>query len=155
MFKIIDVMSELECYKKLRKIRWPDSQIQCPRCSSTDCSTVGRSTEENPNQRYRCEACGRYFNDLSDTLFQSSNVSLKSWMCCLYLMGLNSSNRQIAQELEISEKTAQNMTKKIRIEVKKNTPHTALSGEVEFDEVYVVAGHKGQPDAIKKREKSP
>ena len=26
-----------------------------------------------------------------------------------------------------------------------------LEGEIEMDEVYVVAGHKGNPDAVKKR----
>jgi hypothetical protein len=30
-------------------------------------------------------------------------------------------------------------------------PEFALSGVVEWDEVYVVAGHKGQPEAVKKR----
>jgi hypothetical protein len=30
-------------------------------------------------------------------------------------------------------------------------PKVKLSGEVECDEVYVVAGHKGNPDAVKKR----
>ena len=27
-----------------------------------------------------------------------------------------------------------------------------LSGEVECDEVYIVAGHKGNPEAVKKKE---
>jgi hypothetical protein len=34
-------------------------------------------------------------------------------------------------------------------ECKQSPP--ALSGEVEADEVYVVAGHKGHPGAVKKR----
>jgi hypothetical protein len=29
-------------------------------------------------------------------------------------------------------------------------PEIKLSGEVECDEVYIVAGHKGHPDAVKK-----
>ena len=66
-------------------------------------------------------------------------------------MGLNVSNRQIAQELEVSEKTAQNMTRKIRKEITQNRSETILSGEVELDEVYVVAGHKGHPESVKKR----
>ena len=66
-------------------------------------------------------------------------------------MGLNVSNRQIAQELEVSEKTAQNMTRKIRTEITQNRSETILSGEVEFDEVSVVAGHKGHPESVKKR----
>ena len=66
-------------------------------------------------------------------------------------MGLNTSHRQIAQELEVSEKTAQRMADRLRSEIQKNQPEVSLSGEVELDEVYVVAGHKGLPDAVKKR----
>ena len=65
-------------------------------------------------------------------------------------MGLNMSNRQISQELGVSEKTAQAMADKLRKEVQKNNPKPTLSGEVEFDEVYIVAGHKGHPEAVKK-----
>ena len=151
MIKITDVMSELECYNKLRSMRWPNDQIICPRCSSSNCKKVGQVTEKKPGQRYHCEGCHRHFNDLTDTVFHSSNLPLKFWMCCLYLMGLNTSNRQIAQELGVSEKTAHTMSRKIRAEIRKNRPDPKLSGEVEFDEVYVVAGHKGCPEAVKKR----
>lgn len=72
-------------------------------------------------------------------------------MGCLYLMNMNASNRQISQELEVSERTAQRMTTKIRKEIQKNSPSPELSGEVEFDEVYVVAGHKGHPKSVKKK----
>ena len=67
-------------------------------------------------------------------------------MGCLYLMNLNTSNRQIAQELGFSEKTAQHMTTKMRQAVEANTADPTLSGEVEFDEVYIVAGPKGRPE---------
>ena len=50
-------------------------------------------------------------------------------------MGLNVSNRQIAKELNVSEKTAQSMTDKLRTRVEKNNPDVMLSGEVEFDDV--------------------
>jgi hypothetical protein len=30
-------------------------------------------------------------------------------------------------------------------------PEVQLSGKVEFDEVYVTAGHKGQPESVKKK----
>ena len=151
MLKITDVMSESECYKKLRKMRWPDNQVDCPRCASSNCKVTNPGSTDKSNRQYHCVACNRHFNDLSDTLFASSNLSLKVWMCCLYLMGLNVSNRQIAQELEVSEKTAQNMTRKIRKEITQNRSETILSGEVELDEVYVVAGHKGHPESVKKR----
>src|SRR4051794_9849848 len=34
-------------------------------------------------------------------------------------------------------------------------PPVMLKGDVECDEVYVVAGHKGHPEAVKKRPSSP
>ena len=44
------------------------------------------------------------------------------------------------------------MCDKLRRKVFEDRPVVQLSGEVELDEVYVVAGHKGHPEAVKKRE---
>ncbi len=66
-------------------------------------------------------------------------------------MGLNLSNRQIAKELELNESDVQNMTTQLREGVTKKKPKPILKGEVESDEVYVVAGHKGNPGAVKKK----
>ena len=151
MLKITDLMSEAECYGKVRELRWGDGSVSCPRCGSHSCESKG-STNKSPHcNKYCCNDCGRHFNDLTDTIFAESNLPITVWMSCLYLMNLNVSNRQIAKELDISEKTAQNMTRKIRDEVQKNSPDPKLSGEVEFDEVYVVAGHKGHPESVKKK----
>lgn len=46
------------------------------------------------------------FDDLTGTIFSGSNKSLKVWIVCLYLMGLNLSNAQISSELDISYPTA-------------------------------------------------
>ena len=75
---------------------------------------------------------------------------LRVWVLCLYFMGLNLSNRQIARELELSGPDVQTMTDQLRHGLVVKTPAVALQGEVEIDEVYVVAGHKGQPAAVAK-----
>ena len=150
VFSITDVMSEEECYKQLRKMRWPDGVV-CPHCQSKDCEERGRSSRNKPILRYRCHDCGINFNDLTKTIFRSSHVVLKKWMCCIYLMGLNVSNAQIAKELDVNEKTARYLCEKLRQKVLESRPKVQLSGEVELDEVYVVAGHKGHPEAVKKR----
>jgi len=67
-------------------------------------------------------------------------------------MGLNLSNRQIAQELDICESEAQRMTMLLREGIVEKAPEVTLSGEVEMDEVYIVAGHKGQPEEVKKKD---
>jgi hypothetical protein len=66
-------------------------------------------------------------------------------------MGLNLSNEQIGHELNIDPDDAQAMTSQLREGIVKRKPVEILSGEVEFDEVYVVAGHKGHPEAVKKK----
>ena len=42
------------------------------------------------------------------------------------------------------------MTERLRGGLVAKTPAVRLEGEVEIDEVYVVAGHKGQPAAVVK-----
>lgn len=116
MIKITEIMSEVECYNKLRALKYSDGEVACPRCSSVDCRPIQNETPSDSNRHYACHQCGRHFNDLTDTIFQFSNLSLIK--------------RQIAQELGVSAKTAQNMTDKIRTEIQENNPSLHLSGEL-------------------------
>jgi hypothetical protein len=68
-------------------------------------------------------------------------------------MGLNLSNSRIARELDLNISDTQQMTKLLRSGIVIKKPVVILEGEVECDEVYVIAGHKGQPDAVKKGRK--
>ena len=76
---------------------------------------------------------------------------LRVWVLCLCFMGLNLSNRQIAQELGLDVSDTQAMTEQLRAGLVAKAPAVTLKGQVEIDEVYVVAGHKGQPDEVAKR----
>ena len=84
-------------------------------------------------------------------MFSGHRQPLKVWIICLYFMGLNISNRQIAQELSLNESDVYEMTSILRSKVVEKQPEESLSDEVEIDEVYVVAGHKGKPDEVKKK----
>ena len=70
---------------------------------------------------------------------------------CLYFMGLNLSNAQIAHELGLNSNDVQRMAEQLREGIVARQPEPVLSGDVECDEVYVVAGHKGVPEAVKKK----
>ena len=72
-------------------------------------------------------------------------------MLCLYLMGLNLSNLQIAAELDLAASDAQAMIEHLRNGLAAQAPAAKLQGQVEIDEVYVVAGHKGPPAEVVKR----
>jgi hypothetical protein len=60
-------------------------------------------------------------------------------------MGLNLSTHQIAAELDLNKDDAQQMTSQLRVGMVEKKPEVLLSGEVECDELYLIAGFKGQP----------
>jgi transposase-like protein len=100
---------------------------------------------------YECRGCRQRFDDLTDTIFAGHHQPLRTWIACLDLMGLNLSGLQIAQELDIHKDDARAMIQRLRQGIVERRPPVVLEGEVECDEVYVVAGHKGHPEAVKKK----
>jgi len=150
MLRIQNLIDDAKCYEAIRELRWPDG-VQCPHCFHTDIIKRGFDETEPHRQRYSCHHCGRRFDDLSKTVFSGHHQPLKVWILCLYLMGLNLSNQQIAQELSLNKDDVQQMCSQLREGVESNKPEPTLQGEVECDEVYIVAGHKGHPEAVKKK----
>jgi hypothetical protein len=66
-------------------------------------------------------------------------------------MGLNLSGLPIAQELDIKKDDARAMISQPRRGIVDRRPPVVLEGEVECDGVYVVAGHRGHPEAVKEK----
>ena len=143
------IVDDAKCFETVREMRWPGG-VGCPHCGADAVAKHGRDETQPERQRYRCRVCNRYFDDLTGTIFEGHHQPLKVWILCLYFMGLNLSNRQIAHELDLHPSDAQHMTQQLRQGVVARTPAGQLAGEVECDEVYVVAGHKGHPAAVKK-----
>ena len=110
----------------------------------------GHDDTQPHRQRYRCHACASRFDDLTGTALAGHDQPLRVWVLCLCFMGLNLSTRQIAAELGLSGSDVQGMTERLRKGLVAKSPPIQLAGEVEVDEVYVVAGHKGQPAAVAK-----
>jgi len=151
---LLKLMDDTACYEFLRETRWSNG-VQCPHCSDFSIRKNGHDEVHKARQKYECTNCHRGFDDLTGTVFSGSNKSLKVWVVCLYLMGLNVSNSQIASELDVSFPTAQRLTKVLREGIVKKKPPIELSGEIEVDEVYLVCGHKGQPDKVTEAERKP
>jgi transposase-like protein len=135
------LMDDAKCFALVRQRRWPEG-VRCPGCGSDAVIRDGRDDAQSDRQRYRCKACAGRFG---------RHQPLRVWVLCLYFMGLNLSNRQIALELGLNPSDVQAMTEQLRQGLVATVPEVALAGEVEIDEVYVVAGHKGQPAAVAKR----
>ncbi len=144
------LMDDAKCFAFVRQHRWPEG-VRCPGCGNGVVIRDGHDDIQSHRQRYRCKACAGRFDDLTGTGLAGHHQPLRVWVLCLYFMGLNLSNRQIATELGLCGSDVQAMTEQLRRGLVARAPVVALEGEVEIDEVYVVAGHKGQPAAVAKR----
>ena len=141
------LIDDAKCFALVRQHRWPEG-VRCPFCASAMVIRDGCDERQPCRQRYRCKTCARRFDDLTGTVLASHHQPLRVWVLCLYFMGLNLSNRQIAQELDLSAPDVQTMTDQLRHGLVAKAPAVEIAGEVEIDEVYVAAGHKGRPAAV-------
>jgi transposase-like protein len=144
------LLDDAKCFDLVRQHRWPQG-VRCPGCDSAAVIRNGRDEAQPHRQRYLCKACHGRFDDLTNTVLAGHHQPLRVWVLCLYLMGLNLSNLQIAAELDLAASDVQAMTEHLRNGLAAQAPAAKLEGQVEIDEVYVVAGHKGQPAEVVKR----
>src|SRR3954447_26210997 len=149
LVNLSSLIDDAKCYELVRRHRWPEG-VRCPRCGGAEVARDGRDEVQPHRQRYRCAICGGRFDDLTGTALAGHHQPLRVWVLCLYLMGLNLSNRQIAQELDLGVSDVQAMTEHLRQGLTARLPPARLGGEIEIDEVCVAAGHKGQPAAVAK-----
>ena len=78
-------------------------------------NTKQRRDESQPErQKHECNACRKRFDDLTGTICPAHHQPLRVWMLCLYFMGLNLSNEQIAHELDLNSNDAEKMTTQFR-----------------------------------------
>jgi transposase-like protein len=113
LINIQALVSDASCFQKVRELRWPGG-VTCPHCGSDDTVKRGKDETQPERQRYECKDCPRRFDDLTGTVLEGHHQPLKAWILCLYFMGLNLSNRQIAQELDLNKDDVQAMTRQLR-----------------------------------------
>lgn len=150
MLTLSNLIDESKCYELVRLMRWSEG-VYCPRCEAKNIAKRGKHSTHLNRQRYVCGECGSHFDDLTGTVFAGRHQPLQTWIVCLYLMGLNVSNQQIGKELNLHKDDVHQMTSQLRQAIADKRPEVQLSGTVEFDEVYITAGHKGQPEKVKKK----
>ena len=150
LINLASLIDDEKCFELVRHHRWPDG-VRCIKCSSQSVVRHGHDDTRRSRQRYRCKDCGARFDDLSGTVLAGHHQPLRVWVLCLYFMGLNLSNSQIAKEAGLNEDDARAMATQLREGLGAKLPDVVLTGEVEADEVYIVAGHKGNPEAVKKK----
>jgi transposase-like protein len=137
------LIDDAKCYELIRHHRWPEG-VRCTSCSSAAVIRHGHDDTQRHRQRYRCKDCGARFDDLTGTVLAGHHQPLRVWVLCLYFMGLNLSNQQIAKELGLNDDDVHDMASHLREGLVAKVPEATL-------EVYVVAGHKGNPAAVQKK----
>jgi len=121
LINLQNLIDDAKCYETVRQLRWPEG-VSCPKCDSKRLVKQGRDETEPLRQRYQCKDCQVRFDDLSDTIFAGDHQPLRVWMLCLYLMGLNLSNQQIATELDLNKDDVQQMTDQLREGIVQSKP---------------------------------
>jgi Arc/MetJ-type ribon-helix-helix transcriptional regulator len=96
-----DVLTEFEnedCARRIRRVRFGSPrEASCPHCESED--TVKRGTTSKDAQRFWCQSCETYFNDLTGTVFSSHQLSLRELFYITYHRDSRDA-AEIARELE-------------------------------------------------------
>jgi transposase-like protein len=132
------------CHAYLHTLRWQDRPLHCPRCHSHDVDPWGSYHYRPGLKRYWCNGCRRTFNDLTNTLLSQSRRSLAHWILATFLLCLTCSSRRIAREVGVHVRTSYRWCWWLRNTAISYEIDRQLEGTVEADELYHIAGNKGQ-----------
>ena len=113
------------------KIRWKDGVVSPfdPTSKVYKCK----------NGKYKCKNTGKYFTYRTGTFLANSKLDMRDWLYAISKLINNKggiSSYQLADDLDIPQKTAWYMLHRIRTAMGKEN-HRKLSGEVEIDETFV------------------
>src|SRR5512144_2869812 len=82
MLNIQKLIADDKCYETVRELRWPEG-VRCAHCDSAQVTKQGRDTTQPYRQKYHCQRCGRYFDDLTGTVVAGHHPPLHTWILCL------------------------------------------------------------------------
>ncbi|MDI6892932.1 MAG: IS1595 family transposase [Actinomycetota bacterium] len=131
--------TEERCAEVLRELRWKDG-VRCPRCHSKKVVKYGKWGQYC--QRYRCDDCRCYFNDLTGTIFEGSKIDLREFIYAAKRLLEKESMNQISKELGRTYEAITRVRNLLSDALAKKLV-SKLRGEVEIDETYLSAGQKG------------
>jgi transposase-like protein len=138
-----DYATEDACRALLTRLRWPDGKITCARCGSGQ-----RVYKTSQPFRWKCKSCnkdGYRFSVITGTVFENTNVPLRTWFEVAFLMVSSKKGISALQVHRMidpvrgkkgSYKTAWYMCHRLRAAMQ-DGDFLRLTGVVEIDETYV------------------
>ncbi len=130
---------EKTCIEYFEKQQW-NGKITCPFC--------GHDKVYRTNRGFKCASnkCYKKFTVKVGTVFENSNIKLRTWFAAIYLCSAHKkgiSSLQLGRDLGIPQKTAWFLEHRIREMLKSEKP-TMLRGTIEADETYVGGKNKNR-----------
>jgi transposase-like protein len=117
-------------------LRWPDGNVTCPRCNSTQHSFI------STRRIWFCKGCKKQFTVKVGTIFEDSALGMDKWMIAVWLI-VNAKNGissyEIGRALGITQKSAWFMMHRVRLALH-NKDFVKIGGsgkEVEVDETFI------------------
>lgn len=126
--------SDADCF--IESYRYPSGKLTCPKCGS------GRHWVRSTGQAI-CSGCRKAYRALTGTVFGSAKLEPNQYLAIIALYakfpkGLSS--LQMARLLPIQQRTAWDVSQKIRLAIAQNVYSQRLRGEVEIDGA-ILGGH--------------
>lgn len=105
---------EQNCWDYLEESKWK-GHITCRKCGGD------KIYKFKNGKQYKCGSCGDHFTAKIGTIFQDSKIPLIKWFIAMHYMGNTKkglSTRQLAAEINVSQRTAWFMQHRIRVSFK-------------------------------------
>ena len=133
------VLEDERALEVFRCIMWSEG-VYSPKCKSFE---VYDRDYLNKTQikRYSCNSCGKNFTDFTGTIFLIKNCHLVK---CSYNSELDKKSiKRLIEELGHKWNSVYRIANEFRGCLVKEAGDSVLSGEIELDEMYQLAGTKG------------
>jgi transposase-like protein len=127
------------CRQFMMQLRWPDGNVQCPRCGAD------KVTYLEKQRVWKCYAKHERptFSLKTGTIFEDSPIALEKWLCAAWLL-INCKNGissyEVHRGLGVTQKTAWFMLHRVRLAME-DRGFEKMGGEgggpVEVDETFV------------------
>jgi transposase-like protein len=128
-----------------RSVRWKHG-AWCPYCGST------RVYHFKDKRNHKCGDCRKRFSIKVGTIFEDSNLPLRTWMLAVWYITSHKkgiASTQLAKDLGVTQKTAWFIMHRLRHAARTRSFNRPLRGTVEVDESFVGGRDRNMP--IQKR----
>lgn len=128
-----------KCLDYLRNLRWPEG-AKCIYCGSSRIYKDGYT--DKGASKYHCLNCNRYFNDLTNTIFEKHKFPIEEMFYILKEME-HKSTLEISKEIERKYDSILSFVRDAQKASQKIEGDVILKDVIEIDEIYITAGEKG------------